>query len=345
MSLAEMSHRRLNPLTGEWVLVSPHRTKRPWLGQKESPEPETRPAHDPDCYLCPGNKRAQGQQNPPYEKTFVFANDFSALLPQTSEDVAVVKDGLLVAEPETGYCRVVCFTPRHDLSLPRMTLPDVTEVVKTWVAEYQSLAAKPDVHYVQIFENRGSMMGCSNPHPHAQIWANRCIPNIPLQESRRQEEYLLEHDRCLLCRYLSQELDRQERVVLQNDAFVALVPFWAIWPFEIMILPRRHLASIDQMSAVEQTGLADIMIRMGIRYDNLFQTSFPYSMGIHQKPTDDGEHPAWHFHLHYYPPLLRSQTVRKFMVGYEMMAMAQRDITPEESAERLRDLLNIHYLD
>lgn len=345
MPLFESPHRRFNPLTGEWVLVSPHRNQRPWQGQEDEPEPEEKPEYDPGCYLCPGNTRANGEQNPPYESTFVFTNDFSALLPGGPEQAPDLDDDLLRAKGETGQCRVICYSPRHDLTLARMPAEDVVKVIRVWVEEYRALGARPDIHYVQVFENRGAMMGCSNPHPHGQIWAGSSVPTIPFQEGVHQAAYLKDHGRCMLCRYLEQELAGDERVVIANDSFVVLTPFWAVWPFEIMILPRRHLASIDRMSVSEQADLAEIMVRAGVRLDNLFQVSFPYSMGIHQAPTYGMDHPEWHFHLHYYPPLLRSRSIRKFMVGYEMMAEAQRDITAEQSAERLREMPGVHYLD
>ena len=342
--LSDRPHRRYNPLTGDWVLVSPHRTERPWQGLEEAPDLATGPEYDPECYLCPGNTRAGGAKNPDYRDTFVFTNDFSALLPGTPEPTqAEDRTGLLMAEPETGVCRVVCFSPRHDLSMARMNPGQVEKVVETWCAEYRNLAADPNINYVQIFENRGTMMGCSNPHPHGQIWANRTVPVSPDREGLRQAAHLNRAGNCLLCEYLETELRLGERMVAANDHFAALVPFWAVWPYEIMILPREHLGDITRMSAAQRSGLADIMIRTAVRYDNMFETAFPYSMGIHQSPTDGGEHPAWHFHLHYYPPLLRSRTVRKHMVGYELLAMPQRDLTAEESARRLRALPEIHY--
>ena len=342
-SLNTRPHRRFNPLTGEWVLVSPHRTQRPWQGQLEPDENDAQPEYDPTCYLCPGNERAGGARNPDYQGTFAFTNDFSALLPKDPTS-SPVNDGLFVAEPETGLCRVICFSPRHDLSLPRMTPAQVRQVVNVWCGEYASISAGEDIGYIQIFENRGAMMGCSNPHPHGQIWATRSLPTIPALEQRRQKAHLDLAGECMLCVYLKKELEQRERIVLENEHFVALVPFWAVWPFETMVLPKAHMGHILDMSPDQRDALAAIMIGLGVRYDNLFETSFPYSMGIHQSPTDGRDHPEWHWHIHYLPPLLRSASVRKFMVGYEMLAMAQRDLTPEDCAARLRDLSDVHYL-
>jgi UDPglucose--hexose-1-phosphate uridylyltransferase len=342
--LSQTPHRRLNPLTREWVLVSPHRAKRPWLGKVESPPAERELTYDPTCYLCPGNARAEGVRNPAYQGTYVFDNDFPALLPDGPQE-AVDEGGLIVARTEAGRCRVVCFTPRHDLTIPRMPVDQIRRVVNTWADQYVELGSLPHVRHVQIFENRGALMGASNPHPHCQIWAEAELPNIPALEQRSLREYRAQNGGCLLCRYLELELAHQERIVCANEGFVALVPFWAVWPFETIVLSRRHVKNLAELSDAERTSLADLLRRLTIRYDNLFESPFPYSMGFHQSPTDGEPHEEWHLHAHYDPPLLRSATVRKFMVGYELLGTPQRDLTPESAAERLRDLSETHYLD
>jgi UDPglucose--hexose-1-phosphate uridylyltransferase len=335
--LVEHPHRRLNVLTGEWVLVSPHRSKRPWQGQQEEIQKEERPAYDPTCYLCPGNVRANGEYNPDYPDTFVFENDFGALQPNTPPG-SVSKEGLLLAEGERGICKVICFSPRHDLTLSEMSNQDIRRVVDLWQREFRELGAIDYINYVQIFENKGTVMGSSNPHPHGQIWAQSTVPVEPAKESARQAAWYQEKGRSLLADYLALELQENQRIVVATEAFVALVPFWAVWPFETIIISKRHFQNILQMTEAEKDDFARIIKLLTGIYDRLFQVSFPYSAGMHQSPTDGREYPEWHFHMHFYPPLLRSATVKKFMVGYEMLGNPQRDITPEWAAERLRSL-------
>ena len=340
----ETPHRRFNPLLGEWVQVSPHRTQRPWQGKVENLPSFEQPHYDPTCYLCPGNARAGRSVNPKYESTFVFDNDFAALLPDIDKAEGNDHD-LLVARTERGICRVGCFSPRHDLTIPRMAIGDLRQVVDMWVEQYQQLAAIRWINHVQIFENRGAMMGASNPHPHCQIWSNESVPNQPAREQRSLTAYYEKHASCLLCKYLRIEKAENQRIICENQSFIALVPFWAIWPFEALVMSKRHFGSMAELTSEERTDLGDIMKQITTRYDNLFQVSFPYSMGFHQSPTDEQPHPEWHFHAHYYPPLLRSATIQKFMVGYEMLCTPQRDITPESAADRLRELPTVHYLD
>lgn len=335
-------HRRWNPLRKEWVLVSPQRAERPWQGQVESAANEPALKFDPACYLCPGNTRAGGAKNPTYTETFVFANDYAALQPDTP--VGEVREGeLLLAQTEKGTCRVVCFSPRHDLTLALMTVSEIELVVDTWCEEFSQLRSQPNVQAVQIFENRGVVMGCSNPHPHSQIWANETIPGELAKEVFTATEYFRSHKATMLGDYLQLELEKKERLVCSNNHFVALIPFWAIWPFETLLISRTRVSALPGLTAEERAGLADILKQITVRYDNLFRTSFPYTMGFHQAPTDGKQHPEFHLHAHFYPPLLRGSTVKKFMVGYEMLAMPQRDITPEIAAASLRDLSGIHY--
>ena len=338
LDLTTHPHRRFNPLTREWVLVSPHRTKRPWQGQVEKAPREKLAEYDPGCYLCPGNSRAGGKINPAYTDTFVFDNDFASLLPGTPAG-AINESDLLVAETEPGICRVICFSPRHDLTVAQMDRGSIRKVVDLWAGQYVELGAKPFINHVQIFENRGAVMGCSNPHPHCQIWSNHSIPNEAAKETASQSEYFASKGSTLLGDYLKLERGAGVRIVVENDHFTALVPFWAFWPFETLVLPKRHATGIDEFGDEERDGLADILKRVTTRYDNLFEVSFPYSMGFHQRPTDGAEHREWLFHAHFYPPLLRSATVKKFMVGYEMLASPQRDITAENAAEALRQSL------
>jgi UDPglucose--hexose-1-phosphate uridylyltransferase len=354
MTLPTSPHRRYNPLTREWVLVSPHRAQRPWLGQLEKTPQFNLPAYDPTCYLCPGNARAGGVTNPLYTSTFVFDNDFAALLPEVEQGAPLTPaplpanevsspTPLLIAEPTPGLCRVVCFSPRHDLTLPELTLPEVEAVIQTWTDQTRDLASMDFVGYVQVFENKGEIMGCSNPHPHSQIWASSHIPNELAKELDAQLAYYQEHGRPLLIDYLDEERKHGDRIVAANDHFTALVSFWAVWPFEILVVANRPVKSLDDLAPTEITSLADIFRQVTTRYDNLFEISFPYSMGFHQAPIDNDPHLEWVLHAHFYPPLLRSATVKKFMVGYEMLAMPQRDLTPETAAERLRALSNTHY--
>jgi len=337
LDLTKHPHRRYNPLTREWVLVSPQRTARPWQGHVEEVNEQPLPQYDPDCYLCPGNARAGGAQNPRYESTFVFENDFAALKPDTPVE-KLDQAGLLVAEGEPGVCRVVCFSPRHDLTIANMNVDALRRVVDVWVQQYGELGSDPKINWVQIFENRGAMMGASNPHPHGQIWANANLPNEAVKEVASFLEYHTANADCLLCRYLALEMEAAERVVLENEHFVALVPFWAIWPFETLLLSRKHATALDDLKDSTRNELADILIGITKRYDRLFKASFPYTMGFHQRPTDGHAHQEFHLHAHFYPPLLRSATVRKFMVGYELLGMPQRDITPEAAAQRLREV-------
>ncbi len=328
-------HRRYNILTGEWVLVSPHRTNRPWQGKKEVTSVKEKIAHDPNCYLCATNTRINGEVNPDYKDTFVFANDFGALLPDSpSFDY---QDGLLVASSETGVCKVICFSPNHSETIADMDLDALEKVIATWQEEYSVLGADPAINHVQIFENKGAIMGCSNPHPHGQIWAQKSIPNEVLKKTEKQKEYFDTYGSSLLSSYVAQELKLKERLIFENDNFVSLIPFWAVWPFEVMIVPKKQRQHIAQLTALEKRDYAEQLKMVTQKYDLLFDTSFPYSAGIHQAPTDK-EYPEWHLHMSFYPPLLRSATVKKFMVGYEMFGMPQRDITAEIAAERLRSV-------
>ncbi len=358
----EHPHRRFNPLIDRWVQVSPHRMKRPWQGQVEKAPPDSRPTHDPNCYLCPGNGRASGETNPNYTDTYVFPNDFAALLSDVPS-AGKPAHPLLQSQAVQGVCRVMCFSPRHDLTLPEMSLPEIRSVVDTWAAQAAELGQT--YRWVQIFENKGAIMGCSNPHPHGQIWALDTLPNEPLAEDRAQKKYMVENGRPLLMDYVNLELEQQERIVVQNEQWLAVVPYWAVWPFELLLLPRRHVLRLPDLTDSERDALADILKKMLTKYDNLFETSFPYSMGWHGAPFAPAKTPRvshntgqnqqnpkplgfeankhWQLHAHFYPPLLRSATVKKFLVGYEMLGEAQRDLTAEQAADRLRNLPDVHY--
>ncbi len=333
-------HRRYNALTGEWITVSPHRTKRPWKGQVEKPPQDVRPEYDPTCYLCPGNERAGGARNPDYTSTFVFTNDFAALLPETPS-VEVNPHPLLRAETEQGTCRVICFSPRHDLTLAEMSTPEIRSVIDVWAEQIEDLGER--YRWVQVFENKGKMMGCSNPHPHGQVWAGDRLPNEPTKEDVQQRRYFEAYGRPMLLDYAALELEKGVRVLVENEHWLVVVPYWALWPFETLVLPRRHVLRLPELVGKERDALAAILQNLLIKYDNLFETSFPYSMGWHGAPTGDGDAAQWQLHAHYYPPLLRSATVKKFMVGYEMLAEAQRDLTAEQAARRLRDQPEVHY--
>lgn len=337
---ADHSHRRYNPLTGEWIVVAPHRTKRPWQGQIEKPPQDTRPPYDPKCYLCPGNKRSEGAHNPTYQSTFVFQNDFSSLLADTPAG-EISPHPLLRAKSEQGVCRVICFSPRHDLTLPEMPVSAIRQVVDVWAGQIAELGQI--YRWVQIFENKGAIMGCSNPHPHGQVWGQQSLPNEPKKEDMQQQAYFEKHGTPLLLDYAQIELEQSERVIVKNEHWLAVVPYWAMWPFETILLPQRHVLRLTDLTDFERDALAEILKRLLSKYDNLFEASFPYSMGWHGAPTDSEDYPYWQLHAHFYPPLLRSATVKKFMVGYEMLGEPQRDLTPEQAAIRLQDLPDKHY--
>lgn len=342
IAASQQPHRRYNPLRRQWVLVSPQRTQRPWQGEVGAAAGFSEVHYDPSCYLCPGNERAGGARTPHYEHVYVFDNDYAAILPTAPKEIPT-SSPLLRAEPEHGRCRVLCFHPDHSLTLARMEQADIERVVEAWVEQETELSADPGIHYVQIFENRGAMMGASNPHPHGQIWATGHVPDEPLAEAQAQAAYHAEHGSTLLLDYLALEAKEQVRVVCENDAFLCVVPWWAVWPFETLVLPRAAARNLQDFSPAQRRGLADILHQLTVRYDNLFQTSFPYTMGFHPAPCDGAEHPGFQWHAHFYPPLLRSATVKKFMVGFEMLGMPQRDITAEGAAERLRNLPAVHF--
>lgn len=332
--LQDYSHKRFNILTGEWVLVSPHRAKRPWQGQNENVNNEVRPTHDDSCYLCAGNTRINGEVNPKYENVFVFTNDFAAL--QKDSKSFAINDGLLVAKSETGICKVICFSPDHSKSLAHMSASEIQKVVFAWQHEYKKLAANKNINYVQIFENKGAVMGCSNPHPHGQIWSQSTLPNEVEKKNTQQLNYFNKNNSSLLGDYLAQELEKQERIIFENNAFVVLIPFWAVWPFEAMIVPKKKQASILELNDNEALLYGEAISVLTKAYDKLFNTSFPYSSGIHQAPTNGNTNNHWHWHMSFYPPLLRSATVKKFMVGYEMFGSPQRDITAESAVKMIK---------
>lgn len=340
-SLDDHPHRRFDALTGEWVFVSPHRTKRPWQGKVDPPANPNRPCYDPSCYLCPGNLRANGERNPDYKDTLVFTNDFAAFMPETPAG-PVGGHPLLRAETQAGTCRVICFSPRHDLTLAQMSTPEIRRVVEVWAGQVAELGQR--WRWVQVFENKGDVMGCSNPHPHGQIWAGDFVPVLPSKELVQQRAWFEREKSPLLVDYAALEQREGERVVVENEHWLAVVPWWAVWPFETLILPKRHVLRLPDLSGPERDSLADLLRRLTVRYDNLFQCPFPYSLGWHGAPNDDGDYQAWQLHAHIYPPLLRSASVKKFMVGYEMLAESQRDLTAEQAAARLRALDEVHYL-
>lgn len=336
---AEHPHRRYNALTGEWILVSPHRAKRPWQGHAESNPQEHGHSHDENCFLCPRNRRITGEENPDYKNTFVFSNDFAALQSETPAEL--IDDGLFKLQAEQGLARVICFSPDHSLTLPELALADISKIVDCWAQQAQELGEK--FVWIQIFENKGAIMGCSMPHPHGQIWAQQHLPTIAEKELLSQQQYLSDKKQTLLMSYMQQELDKEERIVVQNNDWLVVVPYWASWPFETLLLPKFPVRYLHDLEGGARLNLAEIIQQLTIRYDNLFNTSFPYSMGWHSAPFDGEDHAEWILHAHFYPPLLRSATVRKFMVGYEMMAEPQRDITAEQAAERLRNASSVHY--
>lgn len=337
-NLQNYSHKRLNILTGEWVLVSPHRAKRPWQGQNEEISKEKKPFYDESCYLCAKNTRVNGEKNPDYKDVFVFTNDFAAL--QNDSPSFTVNDGLFKAQSETGICKVICFSPYHSKSLAEMTVDEIQKVVVAWQNEYTILGSNENINYIQIFENKGAVMGCSNPHPHGQIWSQSTLPNEIEKKDFNQRNYFKKHQKSMLETYLNQELASKERIIFENDDFVVLVPFWAVWPFETMIAPKKAQKNIAEMSSKQIKNFAEAISVITKAYDSLFNTSFPYSSGIHQAPTNGKKNNHWHWHMSFYPPLLRSATVKKFMVGYEMFGSPQRDITAEIAAKKLRDLVS-----
>jgi UDPglucose--hexose-1-phosphate uridylyltransferase len=338
LNIQNHTHKRYNILTGEWILVSPHRSKRPWQGQQEDDITSEKSNYDKNCYLCTGNKRANGEINPNYKDVFVFTNDFAAL--EEESKLFSLKDGLLQAEGEQGICKVVCFSADHSKSLAQMPVKAIQKVVHAWQQEFKSLSRKENINYIQIFENKGAIMGCSNPHPHGQIWSQFTLPNEILKKDIQQLNYFVTNNKTLLGDYIQQEIKQQERIIFENRAFIIVVPFWAIWPFETIIIPKKAERDISYLSQEDTLLFAEAIMVLTKAYDNLFNCSFPYSSGIHQAPTNGENNEHWHWHMSFYPPLLRSATVKKFMVGYEMFAGPQRDITPESAANTLKNLLN-----
>jgi UDPglucose--hexose-1-phosphate uridylyltransferase len=340
-NIQQYSHKRYNPLTGEWVLVSPHRAKRPWQGQEEEIAQEKRPSYDPGCYLCSGNTRANGEKNPDYKDVFVFENDFSAL--QINSEKFSLQDGLIKAVSEQGICKVVCFSSDHSKSLANMNVKNIEKVIHVWQREYLDIGKEENINYVQIFENKGAVMGCSNPHPHGQIWSQSSLPNEVEKKDKNLKSYYNTHKSTILLDYTKQELDLNERIIFENRAFVVLVPFWAVWPYEAMIVPKTAQQNISEIPREDTLFYAEAISVLTKAYDKLFNTSFPYSSGIHQAPTNGQNNEHWHWHMSFYPPLLRSATVKKFMVGYEMFGMPQRDITPEIAGKTLKHLADNLY--
>lgn len=340
MIFKHSSHRRKNILTGEWVLVSPHRTKRPWQGMQEQGKELKTLKYDPNCYLCPGNTRANNEINPDYKNTYSFINDFSAILDVKIENF---KDNLLEAHTESGICKVLCYSPNHSLTMPQMDESEIVSIIKLWQKEYKDLGSIENINNIQIFENKGESMGCSNPHPHGQIWAQKSIPTEILKKQNNFKKFYENNNQSMLLAYIKKELELKERIIYENESFVALVPFWAVWPYESMIITKNHRKSILELNEKEVTDYANILKILTTKYDNLFQTSFPYSTGIHQAPTNNEQNKEWHMHMSFYPPLLRSASIKKFMVGYEMFGEPQRDITPEQAAESLRNCSNTHF--
>jgi len=339
-TFSDKPHKRYNPLTDEWILVSPHRTDRPWEGKEESTQEEKKPEYKEDCYLCPGNERAHGDINPEYETDFVFTNDFASLLPDTQEETFEEK-GLFKSKTVQGTCEVICFTPKHNLTLAEMGHEDIFQVVNLWERRTKELGQQ--FNWIQIFENKGAIMGCSNPHPHGQIWAIDDLPQEALKEKKTQKKYFEKNNSQMLIDYAEIESKKESRTIAENDEWIILIPYWAVWPFETLVLPKNQIGRLTQLSQKQKSSLATALKELLVRYDNLFKTSFPYTMGWHQTPFNMKNNEYWTLHGHFYPPLLRSADVKKFMVGYEMLSEPGRDLTPEEAAEKLNELSTIHY--